>query len=112
MSLLIISQIDLGLVPLIDNKFNQGKSDLKGLEFGAGHVPVIASRVAPYIRWIENGVNGYLANNSKDFIKLINRCINDTSLMNYLSINARNKALLRDINIGIKQYIDLYNIVK
>ena len=107
----IISQIDLGLVPLVDNAFNRGKSDLKGLEFNAGFVPIIASKVAPYIRYVENGVNGYLANNSKDFIKLINRCINDTSLMNNLSINARNKALLRDINIGIKQYIDNYNLV-
>ena len=108
----IISEIDLGLVPLIDNKFNQGKSDLKGVEFGAGHVPVIASNVAPYKRWVENGVNGYLANNSKDFIKHINRCINNTSLMDYLSINARDKALLRDINIGINNYIEYYNFVK
>ena len=108
----IISEIDLGLVPLVDNHFNRGKSDLKGVEFGAGHVPVIASNVAPYKRWVENGTNGYLANNPKDFIKLINRCINDTSLMDYLSINARNKALLRDINIGINKYIEKYNLVK
>jgi glycosyltransferase involved in cell wall biosynthesis len=108
----IISEIDLGLVPLVDNKFNQGKSDLKGVEFGAGHVPVIASNVAPYKSWIDNGINGYIANNSKDFIKCINKIRNDTKLMDNLSINARNKALLRDINIGINKYIENYNLIK
>jgi len=109
---IIISEIDLGLVPLVDNKFNQGKSDLKGVEFGAGHVPVIASNVAPYKRWVENGTNGYIANNGKDFIKYINKIRNDSNLINNLSINARNKALLRDINIGINKYIENYNLVK
>lgn len=107
----IISEIDLGLVPLLNNKFNQGKSDLKGVEFGAGHVPVIASKVAPYIRWVEQGYNGFLADNSKDFIKFINRIRNNPDLLNELSINAREKALTRDINTGIKEYIDFYNFV-
>ncbi len=40
--------LDLALVPLVDNAFNRCKSALKLMEFGALGVPVIASDVRPY----------------------------------------------------------------
>ena len=39
---------DISLIPLVDNKFNNLKSNLKVLETGAKHNPAIVSHVHPY----------------------------------------------------------------
>lgn len=40
--------LDFGIAPLIDNKFNRAKSYLKVLEYGAIGLPAIASNCVPY----------------------------------------------------------------
>lgn len=42
---------DVSLAPLVDNKFNQCKSEVKALEFSVHGVPTVASDVAPYRRF-------------------------------------------------------------
>ena len=51
----IISEFDIGIVPLEINPFNEAKSYLKGLEFAAVGVPVIASPTPEYIRMAAQG---------------------------------------------------------
>lgn len=41
-------QLDLALVPLLDNEFNRAKSNIRITEYGACGYPVIASNVKPY----------------------------------------------------------------
>jgi glycosyltransferase involved in cell wall biosynthesis len=65
----ITSCFDLGLVPLVRNDFNEGKSNLKGLEYAACGIPCLASPTAEYQRWVEEGENGYLCKHPKDFIE-------------------------------------------
>lgn len=43
-----MAQIDVGIVPLADHRFNEAKSWLKGLEFAALGVPFVASPTGPY----------------------------------------------------------------
>lgn len=40
--------LDIALAPLVDNPFNQAKSNLKLLEYGACGFPVIADAITPY----------------------------------------------------------------
>lgn len=46
----VISEFDIGIVPLELNPFNEAKSWLKGLEFAAVGVPVVASPTPEYER--------------------------------------------------------------
>lgn len=41
--------IDIQLIPLVDNEFNRSKSAIKWIEAGAMGVPTVASAVSPYI---------------------------------------------------------------
>lgn len=50
-----ISEFDIGIVPLELNPFNEAKSWLKGLEFAAVGVPVIASPTPEYVRGAREG---------------------------------------------------------
>jgi glycosyltransferase involved in cell wall biosynthesis len=50
-----IASLDLGIVPLALNQFNEGKSWLKGLEYSAMGVPFIASPTQQYLALAELG---------------------------------------------------------
>ena len=52
----VYNNADISLVPLITNKFNSYKSNLKILESAYAGVPVIASRVDPYLDFPEDCV--------------------------------------------------------
>lgn len=57
----MLAWIDIGLVPLTFNRFNQAKSWCKGLEYGAAGAPVVASPAREYREYVRPGVNGLLA---------------------------------------------------
>ena len=52
-------EADILLAPLLDNKFNRLKSNLKALEAGAKRIPLMAIKRAPYddiptVCWVDN----------------------------------------------------------
>lgn len=57
-------QVHFALVPLVDSRFNQSKSNIKWLEYSAAGVPGVFSDVAPYRTSVTNGENGLLVQNS------------------------------------------------
>jgi glycosyltransferase involved in cell wall biosynthesis len=57
----MLANLDIGLVPLTHNRFNQAKSHCKGMEYGAMNVPAIASPSREYRKYIRPGINGLLA---------------------------------------------------
>lgn len=59
----MLANLDVGLVPLIQSRFNNSKSWCKGLEYGAMSVPAVASPSREYRKFIRVGVNGLLARN-------------------------------------------------
>lgn len=69
-------QIDVSLVPLVDNQWNSMKSELKLLEAGCKKKPCIVSNVPPYSDVVEFQNEGcMLVNTSDDWIKYIKYCI-------------------------------------
>ena len=59
----LLSAFDIGIAPLETNSFNQCKSELKLIEYGAWNIPYVASKVAPYERFHRRtfGCGGRLA---------------------------------------------------
>lgn len=108
----IIAKMDFGVVPLEENKFNNGKSDLKGLEFAAMSLPVIASPVAPYKRFIRHNVNGLLVknNNGKEWVKAIKLLANDKDLRDRLGNEAKKDAIKRDIRNNINDWVKAWRL--
>ena len=109
----IVRRCDIGIVPLVDHRFNRGKSDLKGVEFGAFRVPVVASDVAPYRRWIRHEENGFLAkkNKTKFWFRYIDKLLADKSLRVRMGMEAKKDAIKRDIKNNISDWIEVYNNV-
>jgi len=56
----LIAQADINLVPLLDNVFNEAKSENKWVEAALVKVPTIASNVGAFKKMIQHGKNGVL----------------------------------------------------
>jgi glycosyltransferase involved in cell wall biosynthesis len=93
-------EIDILLVPLVDNDFNNCKSQLKVIESAFSNTAVIASNTGPYtidlVNAIEKGGainengNALLVDpkkNHKEWVKYITKCANDPKLVEMLKKN-------------------------
>jgi len=70
------NDLDVALVPLVDDKFNSSKSELKIVEAGFFHKPIIVSNVTPY-KEIINDENALIVRKSKDWYRHIKFLINN-----------------------------------
>lgn len=71
-----INKIDIGLYPLIENDFNKYKCGFKALEYFALKLPVVSSNVAMNREIINNEINGYIVNNTQEWIEKLTVLIN------------------------------------
>ncbi len=99
----LLKGFDIGIAPLTGSHFNNCKSDLKFLEYSMVGIPSVVSKVESYAASVEHGTNGFLANNSKDWLKYLRRLIEDADLRDRIGANAKEFAESRTIekNIGL-----------
>lgn len=88
----IVPTIDIGLVPLELNEFNECKSWLKGLEYAACGIPCVASPTSQYREFVEPGVNGLLASSPQEWAAALDLLVSDEGLRREMGRGARRKA--------------------
>lgn len=71
---------DIGLCPLLDTAFSRSKSPIKALEYMARGIPVIASDVEPYRRFVRHGENGFLVKYDHEWLKYLTLLAGDEDL--------------------------------
>lgn len=106
----LLSGFDIGLAPLVDTQFNRAKSDLKFLEYAMVELAVVASKVESYIGSIVHGENGFLASNTKDWIKYLRRLIENHELRQKIAAKAKQFAETRTIEKNIWLWEQAYGI--
>lgn len=87
-----IGSVDVNLIPLVPNEFNEAKSELKFFEAGAVKVPSCATPTAVYRSIIRNGENGFLCEYG-DWIDSIEKLYSDEALRKDIAQNAYDTAL-------------------
>lgn len=97
----IPSMMDIGLAPLTMDKFNNGKSWLKCLEYGIFKVPTIASPSPDYERFNKVSQNGNVivkSNKSIDFFNEIQKLIDNPNKRKQIGEKAY-KAIVEKVNL-------------
>jgi len=64
----ILMPIDIGIVPLTSNQFNEAKSSLKGVEYAMSGIPFVAGDTHEYRTMAQEGA-GRVAKNAKGWLK-------------------------------------------
>lgn len=68
---LMIEKIDIGIMPLLDSKWEQGKCGYKLIQYMACGKPVVASSVGMNCEIIEEGLNGFLVKSNDEWMSAI-----------------------------------------
>lgn len=84
-----LREIDIGIMPLPDNEWTWGKCGLKGLQYMALEIPTIMSPVGVNLNIIEDGVNGYLANSTEEWVDKISILIEQGDLRSRIGKEGR-----------------------
>lgn len=80
---------DIGIMPVPDDEWAKGKCGLKLLQYMAVSLPSVATPIGANTEIIEDGVNGFLANSTEDWIQKLSWLIEDGSLRHRLGSNGR-----------------------
>ncbi|CAN5412956.1 N/A [soil metagenome] len=75
-----LSTFDIGIMPLPDDEWANGKCGLKGLQYMALNIPTLMSPVGVNSEIVENGVNGFLPATTEEWVKYIDLLIADSDL--------------------------------
>ncbi len=74
-----LSKIDIGIMPLEDNDWSNGKCGFKAIQYMSIGLPSVVSPVGVNKDLIENGISGYLARTDDEwFVTLKSLCENPT----------------------------------
>ncbi len=101
---------DIGLNPLIENRDNRARCSLKVLDYMAVGLPVVASDIGENKYFINNGKNGFLVKNKKEWVEVLSRLIDDSELRKMIGQNAQKRIKNHySYEAMIERYIEFIN---
>lgn len=100
------SKIDIWLAPYQSTPFTRAKFPTKALEAGFLGVPIIASDIEPYRRWIKHGWNGFLAKSKNDWTRYLKQLLGDPELRMKMGLNNDRRASRNTMQAVAKQWED------
>jgi glycosyltransferase involved in cell wall biosynthesis len=87
----LISQFDIGIMPLENTPWELGKCSYKLIQYMGCGIPVVASEVGMNIEVVDEEVNGFLVKKEEEWLDRLNQLIEDSALRESLGKNGRIK---------------------
>lgn len=100
----LLTWLDVGLVPLAQNRFNQCKSACKGMESNAAGAAVVASPSREYRSYVTPGLNGFLVRKN-DWRGAIERTLDN---LDELKVGARKVAEQHFVDDAIHRWTEAW----
>ncbi len=84
-------QFNVGVMPLVDDKWAKGKCGFKALQYMALGIPALVSPVGVNTRIVDDGLNGFLCTTANDWYKALGKLMADRNLLISMGANTRQK---------------------
>jgi glycosyltransferase involved in cell wall biosynthesis len=75
-----IASADIGVMPLSDSNWEKGKCGYKLIQYMACSLPVVTSPIGVNVEIVQNGINGFLADKSTDWVLALEQLLIDPIL--------------------------------
>jgi len=105
-----LSEIDIGMMPLPDDRWSKGKCGLKALQFMALGIPTICSPVGVNTDIIQDDQNGFIAGTEDEWVDRLSRLLRSAELRQRLGQAGR--ATVEEKYSAITQSPRVYEIFK
>lgn len=102
-----LSEGDIGLAPLPDNRFTRGKCGFKILQYAASGLATVASPVGFNSVVVSDGVNGFLADDPGEWIDKLTELIENPELRVAMGRQARRDVQRYDLGIIGEKFVKL-----
>jgi glycosyltransferase involved in cell wall biosynthesis len=86
-----LRKIDIGIMPLPNDDWTKGKCGFKAIQYMALGIPAVVSPVGVNCQIIEDGVNGFFATTSQDWVDALKVLINDSARRSQMGKMSRKK---------------------
>ncbi|RYY46152.1 MAG: glycosyltransferase [Chitinophagaceae bacterium] len=86
-------KVDIGIMPLEQDKWSEGKCGFKLIQYLALGIPAVASPVGINRSIVEHSVNGFLCNNTEQWQQALELLISDAALRKEMGQRGREKML-------------------
>lgn len=107
-----INSMDIGIMPLPDDKWANGKCGLKGLIYMACSVATVMSPVGVNKEIIEHGKNGFLADSEEEWLNCLSLLIEDKVLRNKLGEEGKKTVLEKySVEANKEKYLKAFQSV-
>jgi glycosyltransferase involved in cell wall biosynthesis len=105
-----LSEIDIGIMPLPNDEWAKGKCGLKGLQYMALKIATVMSPVGVNTDIIQDGVNGFLADKTEEWVEKLSLLIEDSNLRRTLADNGRTTVLEKySVKANAPLYLKYFN---
>lgn len=104
-----LHDLDIGIMPLPDDKWSRGKCGMKGLQYMGVGLPAILSPVGVNKDIINDGVNGYLASSDEEWLEKLGMLIENAELRRRVGAEAR-KTVEAEYSVKVweDKYIEIF----
>ena len=108
-----LNSLDIGLMPLPDDEWANGKCGLKGLSYMACGVATVMSAVGVNKDIIKNGVNGFLVTTDEEWFTVLSSLIENPELRAEVGIKGR-ETVVKDYCVKAYQnkYLEIFQNAK
>ena len=104
-----LQSFDIGLMPLTEDVWSQGKCGLKAVQYSASGIPVVCSPIGINRDIVEDGLNGYWASTDGQWVERISRLVDNPALRVKMGMKGR-KRVERSFSVEVtsRMVFDLF----
>lgn len=106
-----LAKSGIGVMPMEENKWSEGKCAFKGLQYMALGIPAILSPVGMNNEIIKDGLNGFLCSTNEEWEKRIVELLEDSSLRTKMGLEGRNTVQEKySVEANSSNYLNLFKL--
>lgn len=88
-----LDKIDIGIMPLLNTPWAEGKCGFKAIQYMALGIPAVVSAVGVNNHIVDDGINGFIIHNTNDWKAALKKLIESPELREKFGKNARQKMI-------------------